>query len=496
MIRIKQIDDPVIPELEEAATSQTSTLFSFNGEDTTERYSELWDMSRYTSVKPFLPPSPLGGLFSPLEATNSNMYQSIPEGWREIDHTQLGMPESALDSKGYYRASTGLVSMDGQALVFGKYDESDKLTEIAVAFRGTTSLGDVAAYVENLDAYQARTGFSYTDGFDDLLHAVKEHAMKNGLASTDVGVTGYSLGGAAVNDMYTNREENWDGFYKDSLFFGNAPCFVKEGENILNFGFENDTVHRAWLDGSDLKSTLLHMIDNKDVDFESSTDNMVLFSELYALGLHAPLGAFSWFDPLSWEAHLQAAAMNPVDIIGSSNFYDQMSEDSRIVISNLMDFTRDFIWVKDKDSPSTSNADRSEGFVLGTDDGDRIADRSDSNDFLDGFGGNDLFKISGGDDTVHGGDGYDTVMVKGKLSDYSFARDEEGTVYMEHNSGKYGLDTLIDVEAISFKSSLFQRSHKVAVTEDGLVTTSRNGSTDIRPWDEYEIGPMDTFQVI
>ncbi|MET0092889.1 MAG: hypothetical protein ABW120_05115 [Sedimenticola sp.] len=457
-----------------------------------DHYADLWSLTSYTSTIGITQDPLLGSVFGFVEDVISSFdIQEIPEGWREINHSELGLDSSVLDSSGYYSGLSGLASMDGQVRIFGKFDGGEKPTDIAVAFRGTNGLRDVAAYIENLDGFEERNGYSYVNSFDYVLNAVKDYALANGLTGSDVSVTGYSLGGAAVNDMYGQRETSWDGFYESSLFFGNAPCFVKEGEGILNFGFENDTVHRAWLDGEGVVPALKHALKNQDPEFDSSTDNMVLFSDVYAHGLHAPFGAFSWFDPLSWEAHIGAAAMNPIEIIGGSNFYDEMSEDSRVVISNLLDATQGSTWVWDKDSPSTKNADRSEGFVLGTDSRDLIRDRAESNDFLDGFDGDDLFKISGGNDVVHGGAGHDKVKMSGRLDDYHIERSEDGTVYLYDKSGKNGLNTLIDVEEISFRPFLFEQSYDI--TEGGLVGSSFWTSNSEHSWDA---NVLETYQVI
>ena len=69
-------------------------------------------------------------------------------------------------------------------------------------------------------------------------------------------------------------------------------------------------------------------------------------------------------------------------------------------------------------------------------------------DYLVGKGGDDTFILGLGDDGAHGGDGFDTVVMRGSYADYTITRDGK-TVHVD---GPEGHDTLIEIEEIRFSS--------------------------------------------
>lgn len=85
--------------------------------------------------------------------------------------------------------------------------------------------------------------------------------------------------------------------------------------------------------------------------------------------------------------------------------------------------------------------------LIGTDEGE-IHMGSAQEDYLVGKGGDDVFVLGLGDDGAHGGDGYDVVVMRGALADYTVTKD--GNVVTVE--GPEGTDTLVEVEAIRFSS--------------------------------------------
>jgi hypothetical protein len=85
--------------------------------------------------------------------------------------------------------------------------------------------------------------------------------------------------------------------------------------------------------------------------------------------------------------------------------------------------------------------------LIGTDEGE-IHMGSAQEDYLVGKGGDDVFVLGLGDDGAHGGDGYDVVVMRGALADYTITKD--GNVVTVE--GPEGTDTLVEVEAIRFSS--------------------------------------------
>lgn len=85
--------------------------------------------------------------------------------------------------------------------------------------------------------------------------------------------------------------------------------------------------------------------------------------------------------------------------------------------------------------------------LIGSDEGE-IHMGSAQEDYLVGKGGDDVFVLGLGDDGAHGGDGYDVVVMRGALADYTVTKD--GNVVTVE--GPEGTDTLVEVEAIRFSS--------------------------------------------
>lgn len=430
-------------------------MFDYKGEDARDMFAEIYAISAYGSASAYAPQFALRA--SGLENTTP------PPGWRNISPSELGLGGDRLDLLGNYKGETPLIPniLAGQARVLGKFDDQGNLLKTAISFAGTSNATDAIEFPAMLNG-------SYIDQFDYLLDALAGYVGDNGLEGSDVYVTGYSLGAGATNNMHAKKDTAWDGFYADSQYLGVAVPVISEGDDILNFGFENDVVHRVAGNGS-YNQVVQSVFTGNDKQYDNSTDNVVLFDDLYALPTW-PNGIFSLADLSDWYAHFGGVFVNPVEVIGSSAFYEVIEQDSAVIIANLSEFSRANTWVEDKRT-MTSDHYQDPSFVLGTAKADKIGD-GPSDDFLQGFGGNDTFRVGRGFDTVHGGDGLDVVEMNGGPGGYHFIRLEDGTIFAQAKSGFQGVDEFIEVERAKFAGlnllgiKLFQST--VSFLEDGL----------------------------
>lgn len=77
------------------------------------------------------------------------------------------------------------------------------------------------------------------------------------------------------------------------------------------------------------------------------------------------------------------------------------------------------------------------------------------NDTLSGGVSNDTLIGGEGDDTIDGGDGTDAAVFSGSLADYDIALNGTGGIVVTDNVGADGVDTLVDVERLTFDGQLF-----------------------------------------
>ncbi len=383
-------------------------IFDYRGQDGREVIAEAYQLAAYSSVVPL--ESSFAETFIDLIIHDPSPEASVlPDGWRELTPEELGVSPDNIREGGFfgfgntpYYADDGTL-VDGEAKVLAKTDASGNVTNVAISFAATNSIGSV------LD-FQALSDLSYDDSFDYLFEAVRDYSVDNGLDGSDVLITGYSLGGGATNLAALDRETRLDGFFADSDYIGFASPAIAEGENVFNFGFENDVVYR--IGGNDFENppslTEVLLSTNQDIESESSLDNLVLFNDSYANPLF-PFGPFGLLNLTGWLAHVDGAVAGPriFDTIATSYFYEEMERDSTIVVSNLSDLTRGFTWVEPVNR-STGSHNNDDAFILGSKDSDLL--RGDNgDDHIDGFGGNDTINGRGGDDVIFGAGGNDKL---------------------------------------------------------------------------------------
>ncbi|CAM2747964.1 Hemolysin-type calcium-binding repeat-containing protein [Pseudomonas gessardii] len=449
-------------------------IFDYKGQDARTLISDAWNLATYASGV-----ATVGVLYNiPGAVLGEGNTFTLPQGWREINASELNVDKSHLDLTGSF---TGGDVLGAQARVFGQYDSSGQLTKMAFASAGTNSLIDLAGWPAMIDN-------SYINGFDYLLDAVKDYAIGKNLSGKDVLVTGYSQGGSVTNSMFLAKDTLADGFFKDSDYFGMESPKVGNDSGIFNFGFENDVVHRLIGEETNLGSAAIDALTGSDINYTSTTDNIVLFDTIYALPTW-PNGPFSIANLTGWAAHLEGIFINPIQTISQSTFYDYIERDSTIIISNLDPISRSFTWVSDK-ATATSNHYGTPAFLLGTSSADKLQDgRHD--DFLDGFAGDDSFRLSTGTDTVAGGAGNDKVFLKGAAANYEAVNLSDGTVFLNDTSGQYGLKELRGVEHVEFETALATNASQLPLIGNFLSSigqaltpayTITSGKLDYEGW--------------
>ena len=94
-------------------------------------------------------------------------------------------------------------------------------------------------------------------------------------------------------------------------------------------------------------------------------------------------------------------------------------------------------------------------YLVGGSDNDHLIGGG-GNDILDGGTGNDHLIGGGGNDTLYGGFGYDVVHQEGTHTEYSIRVLDNGNIEIRDNftntNGNSGIDTLVGIERINFKS--------------------------------------------
>ena len=391
-------------------------------------------------------------------------------GWTPITAAQLGY-EGKTDARGtFFGEKAGYTS--AQVEILGKYGAQGHLTEIGIAFRGTSgpreiligdSIGDVindllAAFGPN-DYARNYVG----EAFGNLMNDVVAFAKANGLTGKDVLVSGHSLGGLAVNSMADLSTSKWGGFFQDSNYIAYASPTQSSTDKVLNVGYENDPVFRA-LDGSTFTGASLGV---HDAPKESATDNIVSFNDHYASAAWNVL-PFSIVNIPTWISHLPTAYGDGMNRVIESKFYDLTSKDSTIIVANLSDPARANTWVQDLNR----NAETHKGstFIIGSDGNDLIQGGS-GNDYLEGRAGNDTFRDGGGYNILLGGSGNNTLELQTSVNTFDFANDGAGNLYIRDANG--GISITRDIGSIVTKEpgflwGLFKDDVTHSVTATGL----------------------------
>jgi Ca2+-binding RTX toxin-like protein len=395
-------------------------------------------------------------------------------GWTPITASQLGY-DGKTDARGtFFGEKAGYTT--AQVEILGKYDAQGHLTELGIAFRGTSgprenlildSIGDV---INDLLAAFGPKDYAKNyvgETFGNLLNDVVAFAKANGLSGKDVLVSGHSLGGLAVNSMADLSGGKWGGFFADSNYIAYASPTQSSTDKVLNVGYENDPVFRA-LDGSTFTGASVGVHDAPKV---SATDNIVSFNDHYASTAWNLL-PYSILNIPTWISHLPTAYGDGMNRVIDSKFYDLTSRDSTIIVANLSDPARANTWVQDLNR----NAETHKGstFIIGSDANDLIQGGS-GNDYLEGRAGNDTFRDSGGYNVILGGQGSNTLDLQSAVKNFDFANDGAGNLYVRDANG--GISITRDIGSIITKEpgflwGLFKDDVTHSVTASGLKVGS------------------------
>jgi Ca2+-binding RTX toxin-like protein len=405
-----------------------------------------------------------------VERNNAAVADVEAAGWTVLTAEDLGLPSDRTDAFHTYNGRTPQLQ-NAQADVLAQYDENGNMTQIGFVIRGTSgpldnvvldTVGDALDYLEFLTRNP-----NYTiDAFSDVLEAVRDLAIANGLDASDVLIAGHSLGGGAVTNLAENSDTFLDGFFVDANYIGVATHYVAEdgssvldnGAEVLSFDFENDPVGAAIANG------LPYLLGN-DTNFEFSTDNIVVFNDLYDTAAFA--GGGEVINLLTWTAHLDHVYLNAFQQLIQSEFYEEMNRDSLIIVADLSDARRDDTWVEDIDLALANTGHFGDGaYIIGSDFDDRLRGNNDD-DAIEGFAGDDWIVGRGGDDRLLGGAGNDRLeggwgddrLSDGSGSDvleggwgedvFVFARDGDRDEITDFNEGT----DLIDISAWGVQSA-------------------------------------------
>lgn len=405
---------------------------------------------------------------SPLFAGSPDGSTRAPDGWQEISAEALGIDPKDVDSKGLFKVPSPILGdTEGtvQAMVYGQYDASGTLTGLSISWAATNNPLDV------LDFSKLPSG-EVGALMEPFVSKVAAFAQANGLGARDVLITGYSLGAAYTNIMADNKDSLADGFFAQSDYVGHNGPVIRDYDNLINFGYENDIVYRATADTTLFNDALQlagPLLEGSDFNLANSIDNVVLFDGAYASPLF-PFGPFSILNiPGGWYAHIDGLVTDSIDRITGSVFYDLTEKDTAVVVSNLGADLRWSTWVEDKKTLATSDHHDKAALLIGTDYDDLLRDGI-ANDYFDGRAGDDIIRVSTGYDTVHGGAGTDILRLRGDASDWQAYRLSDGTLALASRTGD-GLKLAIDIEKIQFeglaigKISLINKDYLVQADE-------------------------------
>lgn len=391
----------------------------------------------------------------------------IPDGWRELTATDLGLSPDAVDNSGFFTIPSyylGTIFEGPQAKIFGQYNEQGDLVRINFDVAGTNSPVDIIDYA-NLNSREG------VELFNPILKAVQEFAEKNGLTGSDVVISGYSLGAAVTNVLAAERENLADGFFENSDYLAFAvPTIYDDSDVVLNIGYENDVVHRITGNESSLLGALQATdfgLVNPDKEFSSSVDNFVLFNDVYASPVIWNLSPFSLLNiATGWFAHNQGVATDAISRVINSSFYDDTQMDSTVVVAELSALSRGTTWVQDYKT-TTSSHYGSSAFLIGSKFDDLIAGGSNY-DYIDAGLGNDIIRAGVGVDHIDGNFGIDEVRVEGTHKDWDIFKMQDDTLFFVDKDG-INLVEADNVESVSFQKEINSHINNYEITDTGLI---------------------------
>ena len=444
---------------------------NYSTEDSAKLVDDTTRLSAFTNAHNFIDLIPgadalnlLGRISGEIFPTDINV--GIPDGWKELKPVDFGVSDSMVDKVGYFTVPslyTGTSVPGPQAKIFGQYNEVGDLVRINFNISGTNSLVDVLDYL-NLNS---REGIEL---YEPILQMVKEYAIENGLQSSDVVFSGFSLGAAVTNVIAAERENLVDGFFTESDYIAYAvPTIYDNSDVVLNVGYENDVIHRITGDEPDFLSAIKAMdfgFVNPDKDFSSSIDNFVLYNDVYASPIW-DISPFSFLNiPTGWYAHVNGVTTDAISRVVDSSFYDYTTQDSTVVVSALSAFSRQTTWVQD-DYAHTSSHYGSAAFLVGSQYNDLMAGGKNY-DYIDAGKGNDTIKAGVGVDHIDGNEGHDQIRIAGRNSEWNVFKMADDTLFFLDKDG-INLVEADNVESVSFEKEIASHLHNYDIGSTGLI---------------------------
>lgn len=367
----------------------------------------------------------------------------LPTGWSPLTAAQIGFSggpfAGSLSNDGRFTAGVFSSSWGAAALQVSRNGN-----QLSISFRGTDSPLDATDY----DAIYT---YEYLNSFRSILTSINDYAATSGISS--ILVTGHSLGAAAANLLRDSAFGNYAQFSTADFITFATPRTSLTGD-VLNVGFENDLVFKAFPPG----------------DFSSTTDNIVFYNNSYSQSSISGVGT---------DAHAATNYVEAVQRITASSFYNQMTRDSVVVVVATNDIVQD--------RPVLSNNHRNaDTFYIGRDIVTDQVNAGSGNDRLEGFGGDDILRGGGGNDIIYGGAGTgDIAAFSGPCIDYDISYNATtGAWTVAHLRGAQtdGTDTLTGIEFVQFgdKVSRLEVGRSVCVSggQDLAFVIDTTGSMD------------------
>lgn len=442
----------------------------YSSEEAAQLVDDAQRLSAYTNASSFfyLPGDDLlnllGTITGDLFPNDTNV--AIPDGWKELTPTDLGVSDDLVDGSGYFKIAsfyTGTAVEGPQAKIFAQYDDAGNITRVNLNFCGTNNITDIIDYL-NLNSREG------VELLDPILNIVKDFALANGLSAKDVLISGYSLGAGIVNVMAEDRATLADGFFAQSDYMAfEVPKIYENPDVVLNVGYENDVVHRIAGDATSFLGAVNEMgfgFTNTDRSFEGTTDNLVLFNDVYA----SPIWDISPFSllniPVGWYAHLNGVTTDALTRIKESTFYEFTKQDSTVIVDDLTAVSRGTTWVRDK-ATHTSDHYNSAAFIIGTEYNDLIQGGKNS-DYIDAGLGDDIIRAGLGVDHVDGNYGRDEIRLEGRGNEWDVYQMQDHTLFFIDKDG-INLVEADNVESVSFDGELLSHTNNYSISDHGLI---------------------------
>ncbi len=453
-------NEDIAVDIHQNITSDDNGMFAYKDYSKAESVALIQEASRLTAFTS--------------EPWNKEL--KLPDGWKQLTADDLGVSHDLVDSEEFF-----LVASDkgAQMKVFGEYNDAGELTRINFNIRATNSASDILEYFKLNDR-------SDIDLYEPLLNSVKNYAQVHGLEGNDMLVTGFSLGGAVTNMIATEREKLADGFFADADYIAFAPPTIcNDSDVILNFGYENDVVHRATGDAESFSDAVNGMnsgLRNPDNDYESSIDNLILFNDTYASSAW-DLWAFSLTNSDSWNAHMEGEYVDTVNRVANSSFYEYTKQDSTVIVADLKnDTTRESTWIENlarkrikPDETERELEAKTSAFLIGGDKADLITGGSNF-DYIDGGLGNDIIKAGVGLDHIDGNQGMDELRLIGENKAETTANDWHAFKMADDTLFFVDKDGINLVEADNIELVSFQQGTNYNIDEISYQSEQLEGS--------------------